>query len=135
MTFGALMAGLRAGSSHNTFPTMSGYWIPPGLFDLQPWWINPFENGTTVQFIHRWIATLLALGVLAMAIRTRKPETLVAGGVVAAAVLARRRDHRERRGHPHRRRASGGRSPAPDDPARGAPSRRQVSCPHSISVL
>jgi cytochrome c oxidase assembly protein subunit 15 len=82
MTFGALMAGLRAGSSHNTFPTMSGYWIPPGLWDLQPWWINPFENGTTVQFIHRWIAFLLALGVLAMAIRTRKPETLTAGGVV-----------------------------------------------------
>ena len=82
MTFGALMAGLRAGTSHNTFPTMSGYWIPPGLWDLQPWWINPFENGTTVQFIHRWIAFLLALGVLAMAIRTRKPETLAAGGVV-----------------------------------------------------
>ena len=82
MTFGALMAGLRAGSSHNTFPTMSGYWIPPGLWDLQPWWINPFENGTTVQFIHRWIAFLLALGVLAMAIRTRKPETWAAGGVV-----------------------------------------------------
>jgi cytochrome c oxidase assembly protein subunit 15 len=81
MTFGAFMAGLRAGWSHNTFPTMSGYWIPPGLFDLQPWWINLFENGTTVQFIHRWIATLLALGVLALAVRTRKPETLAAGGM------------------------------------------------------
>ena len=41
MTWGALMAGLRAGTAHNTFPTMSGYWIPPGLFDLSPWWINP----------------------------------------------------------------------------------------------
>jgi cytochrome c oxidase assembly protein subunit 15 len=81
MTFGALMAGLRAGSSHNTFPTMSGYWIPPGLFDLDPWWINPVENGTTVQFIHRWLATLLALGVLAMAIRVRRPEALLAGTV------------------------------------------------------
>jgi cytochrome c oxidase assembly protein subunit 15 len=81
MTYGALMAGLRAGSSHNTFPTMSGYWIPPGLFDQHPWWINLFENGTTVQFIHRWIATALALGVLALAIRTRKPETLAAGGM------------------------------------------------------
>jgi cytochrome c oxidase assembly protein subunit 15 len=81
LTFGALMAGLRAGSAHNTFPTMSGYWIPPGLFDLEPWWINPFENGTTVQFIHRWLATLLALGVLALAIRTRRRETLAAGGM------------------------------------------------------
>jgi heme a synthase len=82
MTYDALMAGLRAGSAHNTFPTMSGYWIPPGLFDLEPWWINPFENGTTVQFIHRWIATLLALGVLAMALRVRRSEAWMAGGMV-----------------------------------------------------
>jgi cytochrome c oxidase assembly protein subunit 15 len=79
MTFGALMAGLRAGASHNTFPTMSGYWIPPGLFDLAPWWINPFENGTTVQFIHRWLAKLLVLAVLVMAWRGRRPETHAAG--------------------------------------------------------
>jgi cytochrome c oxidase assembly protein subunit 15 len=81
MFFGALMAGLRAGTAHSTFPTMSGYWIPPGLFDLSPWWINPFENGTTIQFIHRWLAKLLVLGVLALAIRTRRPETLAAGGM------------------------------------------------------
>jgi heme a synthase len=81
MTWGALMAGLRAGLSHNTFPTMSGYWIPPGLFELSPWWINLFENGTTVQFIHRWLAKLLVLGVLVMAFRVRRPETLVASAM------------------------------------------------------
>ena len=82
MTFGALMAGLRAGTAHNTFPTMSGYWIPPGLFDLSPWWINPFENGTTIQFIHRWLAKLLVLGVLVAGDpRTRRPETLAAGAM------------------------------------------------------
>lgn len=79
LTFGALMAGLRAGTAHNTFPTMSGYWIPPGLFDQSPWWINIFENGTTIQFIHRWLAKLLVLGVLALAIRRRTPEALAAG--------------------------------------------------------
>jgi cytochrome c oxidase assembly protein subunit 15 len=82
MTFGALMAGLRAGLMHNTFPTMSGYWIPPGMFDLSPWWINIFDNGTTVQFIHRWLAKLLALGVLAMAWRVRRPEAYAAGAMV-----------------------------------------------------
>jgi cytochrome c oxidase assembly protein subunit 15 len=81
MTFGALMAGLRAGTAHSTFPTMSGYWIPPGMFDLSPWWINPFENGTTIQFIHRWLAKILVLGVIVLAIRTRRPETLAAGFV------------------------------------------------------
>jgi len=81
MTFGALMAGLRAGASHNTFPTMSGYWIPPGLFDLQPWWVNSFENGTTIQFIHRWLAKLLMLGVLVLAWRAKRPEGYAAGTV------------------------------------------------------
>lgn len=78
LTFGALMAGLRAGASHNTFPTMSGYWIPPGLFDLEPWWINFFENGTTIQFVHRWLAKLLVLGVLVLAWRAPRIETLLA---------------------------------------------------------
>jgi len=82
MTFGALMAGLRAGFSHNTFPTMSGYWIPPGLFDLTPWWINLFDNGTTVQFVHRWLAMLLVLGVLALWIRAHRTETYIAAAVV-----------------------------------------------------
>jgi len=81
LTWGALMAGLRAGTAHNTFPTMSGYWVPPGMFDLVPWWTNPFENGTTVQFIHRWLATLLVLGVLAMAWRGRRPETAIAAAM------------------------------------------------------
>src|SRR5437899_2528845 len=81
MTWGALMAGLRAGAAHNTFPTMSGYWIPPGMFELVPWWINLFENGTTVQFIHRWLAKLLVLGVLVLAWRTRRPEALAAGAM------------------------------------------------------
>ena len=81
MTWGALMAGLRAGASHNTFPTMSGYWMPPGLLELAPWWINLFENGTTVQFVHRWLAAFLVLGVLVLAWRARRPEALAAGAM------------------------------------------------------
>jgi cytochrome c oxidase assembly protein subunit 15 len=42
LVWGAFMAGLRAGASHNSFPTMSGYWIPPGLLELSPWWLNLF---------------------------------------------------------------------------------------------
>ena len=81
LTWGALMAGLRAGTAHSTFPTMSGHWIPPGLFELSPWWLNPFENGTTIQFIHRWLAKLLVLGVLVLAWRVRRPETLAAAAM------------------------------------------------------
>src|SRR5437868_8510154 len=77
LTFGALMAGLRAGTAHNTFPTMSGHWIPPGLFEQSPWWINFFENPTTIQFVHRWLAKLLVLGVLVMALRARRAEAVL----------------------------------------------------------
>jgi len=81
LAWGALMAGLRAGAAHNTFPTMSGHWIPPALFDQSPWWINLFENPTTIQFVHRWLAKLLVLGVLVMAWRTRRGEAVLAAAM------------------------------------------------------
>lgn len=56
--YGALVAGLRAGKLYNTFPTMGGDWIPLELFFEKPFWINFFENPTTVQWIHRLLATL-----------------------------------------------------------------------------
>jgi cytochrome c oxidase assembly protein subunit 15 len=50
---GALVAGLDAGLSYNTWPLMDGALVPDGLFLQQPWWINLFENPKTVQFVHR----------------------------------------------------------------------------------
>jgi heme a synthase len=62
---GALVAGLDAGYSYNTWPLMDGAWVPQGLFVQAPAWINIFENPKTVQYIHRigayilWAAALL----------------------------------------------------------------------------
>ncbi|MBM3645256.1 MAG: heme A synthase [Alphaproteobacteria bacterium] len=84
LTWGAFVAGLRAGSAHASFPTMSGYWIPPGMFDLAPGWINLFENGTTVQFIHRWLAKLLVLGVVVLAWRARRLDATLAAAMALA---------------------------------------------------
>jgi cytochrome c oxidase assembly protein subunit 15 len=56
---GALVAGLDAGLSYNTWPLMDGAAIPGDLFIQQPWWINLFENPKTVQFVHRVGAYLL----------------------------------------------------------------------------
>jgi heme a synthase len=53
---GAFVAGLRAGRIYNTFPLMGGSVVPAGYGQLTPWWRNPFENPTTVQFDHRVIA-------------------------------------------------------------------------------
>jgi cytochrome c oxidase assembly protein subunit 15 len=50
---GALVAGLNAGFSYNTWPLMDGAVIPGDLFVQHPWWRNIFENPKTVQFIHR----------------------------------------------------------------------------------
>jgi cytochrome c oxidase assembly protein subunit 15 len=51
--FGALVAGLRAGLSYNTYPLMDGQWVPAGLHLMQPWWLNHLESVLTVQFQHR----------------------------------------------------------------------------------
>jgi cytochrome c oxidase assembly protein subunit 15 len=50
---GALVAGLDAGFSYNTWPLMDGSVVPQGLFVQAPAWINLFENPKTVQFVHR----------------------------------------------------------------------------------
>ncbi len=53
---GALVAGLDAGLTYNTFPLMDGELVPEGLLSQAPWYINHFENITTVQFQHRLLA-------------------------------------------------------------------------------
>ncbi|MDH4440118.1 MAG: COX15/CtaA family protein [Rhizobium sp.] len=50
---GALVAGLDAGYSFNTWPLMDGAVVPQGLFVQSPAWINLFENPKTVQYVHR----------------------------------------------------------------------------------
>ena len=74
LAWGAFVAGLRAGQIHTTFPTMSGYWIPPGLLDLAPWPLNFVENPTAVQFAHRWLAKLLVIATLLLAWRSTLAE-------------------------------------------------------------
>ena len=59
---GAFVAGLDAGHSYNTFPLMGGALVPQGAFDLNPVYLNFFENIATVQFDHR----ILAISVLVL---------------------------------------------------------------------
>ena len=59
---GAFVAGLDAGHSYNTFPLMAGRLVPEGAFDLNPVYLNFFENIATVQFDHR----ILAISVLVL---------------------------------------------------------------------
>ncbi|MFM2281551.1 MAG: hypothetical protein RLZZ444_3782 [Pseudomonadota bacterium] len=61
---GALVAGLDAGLTYNTWPLMDGALIPDGLNAMSPLWVNAFENVKTVQFLHRMNAYLLILVVV-----------------------------------------------------------------------
>jgi cytochrome c oxidase assembly protein subunit 15 len=67
---GALVAGLHAGLIYNTWPLIDGGLVPRAsqLFFREPWWRNFFENPLTVQFIHRTVAYVLWIAVVAHAI-------------------------------------------------------------------
>jgi len=50
---GGMVAGLDAGLVYNTFPLMGDLFIPLDIWELNPKFINFFENPITVQFEHR----------------------------------------------------------------------------------
>lgn len=58
---GALVAAIRAGFAYNTFPLMDGRWIPREILLIEPWWSNFLHNMATVQFVHRWLAAVIAI--------------------------------------------------------------------------
>ena len=77
---GALVAGLKAGLTYNTWPLMDGKLVPDGLATQTPWYLNFFENVTTVQFDHRvtaYAVVALALVHLVALIRSADDERIV----------------------------------------------------------
>ncbi|MEO5363098.1 MAG: COX15/CtaA family protein [Magnetococcus sp. DMHC-8] len=73
---GGFVAGLDAGMAFNTFPLMNDEWIPDGIFLLEPFYLNFFENLATVQWDHRLLAMLVFGFVLTFWWRARR-EPLV----------------------------------------------------------
>jgi cytochrome c oxidase assembly protein subunit 15 len=71
---GGFVAGLKAGKIYNTFPMMGDYWFPPGLMAMEPFWRNFFDNMTTVQFDHRWLAITTFVLVIVFWFRARKAD-------------------------------------------------------------
>lgn len=85
VTSGGFVAGLKAGFAYNTFPLMGGRFIPEGMFALETWYLNFFENIAAVQFNHRLLAeiSLIAITILwfmarryQLSIRTRRAFNL-----------------------------------------------------------
>ncbi len=92
IVLGAFVAGTNAGFSYNTFPLMEGAFIPDGIGELQPWWLNLFENTLTVQFDHRMWAYMVVVLTVALVMQTARylPDAVAmrAAWWVMAAVVA-----------------------------------------------
>jgi heme a synthase len=95
---GALVAGLDAGMSFNTWPLIEGALVPSSerLWFETPLWRNVFENTLTVQFEHRMLAYAIWLLAIAHAVdavrgetdaRTRYEALVLAGSVTVQAAL------------------------------------------------
>ena len=88
---GALVAGLHAGLTYNTWPLMDGHLVPPvaDLARQSPLWSNLFENVTTVQFDHRMMAYLVLLLAVVHAadVWSRAPGTALARRAALLAAL------------------------------------------------
>ncbi len=65
LLFGALMAGNKAAAVAPTWPTINGDWLPPNLLKEKPVMINFIGNPVMIHFIHRGLAYLILLVVLA----------------------------------------------------------------------
>lgn len=61
VVYGAFVSGMKAGYGFNTFPKMGEDWMPRGLFGLSPFWLNFVSDKFSVQFVHRWLGTILAI--------------------------------------------------------------------------
>jgi len=65
ISYGGLVAGLKAGHASSTWPLMFGRLIPPGLLSyVEPWWKNLVEVPVTVHYVHRWFAFVVLTAVL-----------------------------------------------------------------------
>jgi heme a synthase len=87
---GALVAGLHAGLSYNTWPLMDGAVVPGDLFVQNPWWINFFENPKLVQYVHRlgaYALTAVVLVNMIVCLRTARGSTHARRAIVLTVLV------------------------------------------------
>jgi cytochrome c oxidase assembly protein subunit 15 len=90
--FGAYVAGLDAGYAFNSWPLMGEALYPAGAEWMRPALRNFVDNPITVQFVHRWLAFVVAAAALWLAARAwrrgfRQESALLAAAVVAQILL------------------------------------------------
>jgi cytochrome c oxidase assembly protein subunit 15 len=86
--FGAYVAGLDAGYAFNSWPKMGADWYPAGAEWLRPALRNFADNPVTVQFVHRWLAFVVAALAIWLGLRAWARGLRAEGAALAGAVLA-----------------------------------------------
>ena len=87
LMFGAYVAGLDAGYAFNSWPKMGEEWFPEGTPMLRPFIVNFVDNPIVVQFVHRWLAFVVAAFAFALAARAWARRLPLEASAVVAAVL------------------------------------------------
>ncbi len=88
LMFGAYVAGLNAGYAFNSWPKMGDEWFPSGTPMLEPFLANLVDNPIVVQFVHRWLAWVLAAGAILLAVQAwSRRFHLAAAAVILTLVL------------------------------------------------
>jgi cytochrome c oxidase assembly protein subunit 15 len=86
---GALVAGLDAGLTYNTWPLIDGAFIPDAarLWFATPWWRNLFENTLTVQFDHRMVAYAIWIGSILHFVDAWRTQRAVNGALILTVLI------------------------------------------------
>jgi cytochrome c oxidase assembly protein subunit 15 len=87
LMFGAYVAGLNAGYAYDSWPKMGGDWFPPETPMLEPFLRNFVDNPIVVQFVHRWLAWIVAAFAWALALAAWRRDLPVHAATVTGAVL------------------------------------------------
>ncbi len=90
--FGAYVAGLDAGFAFNSWPLMGDEWFPSQTPMIEPFLRNFADNPVVVQFVHRWLAFVVAGVAVWLGIRTwragqRQDGALLIGAVAVQLLL------------------------------------------------
>jgi cytochrome c oxidase assembly protein subunit 15 len=72
LIYGALMAGHKAATAAPTWPDINGSFIPSNVLSETPVMLNFVENTQTIHFIHRMLAYLLLILIIALTVKIRR---------------------------------------------------------------
>ena len=85
---GAFVAGLRAGSTFNSWPLMDGQFFPAAYFSATPKFADIFESVAAVQFNHRLWAYVTFAAAILFFLKARATPIMRYAGLLLFAVSA-----------------------------------------------